>query len=587
MIYVADFETTTDPEDCRVWAWGSMNIDTEEYQKGLSLDEFMEWAISKSGSQIYFHNLKFDGTFILWWLLENGFEHVYIPNGKRVKLEGKQFKTVISDDGKFYSIAVKVGKGFVTFKDSLKIIPIPIEAFSKAFGVEERKTKIDYKKFREIGYQPTEQEWDYVYHDVHLLKIGVKRLLDEGLTKLTVGANALNWYKLEIGDKFRHLFPVLAPEVDKQIRKSYKGGYCYVNDWCRGNIVGKGMVVDRNSMYPAEMKDKPYPIGEPKYFQGKYEDNGRFPLYVCRISCRFRLREGYLPTIQLKHSFFLETEYLKTSEQADGTDEPIVLSLTCVDLKLFFAHYHVFDLEYLDGWKFMEAKGIFAFYIDFWYKQKEVAARTGNAGLKQISKLMLNNLYGKFGTRSEVGSKIPYLADGEVKYKTMPSEEKETVYVPVACFVTAYARDCVIRAGQANYKNLCYIDTDSLHLIGNEVKGIKLDEYELGAWKVETRFQAAKFIRAKSYIELFHVKPRLLKGAYAGKKYHKQRYVKREGIIPGIRKFNIKCAGMPKSCHKYVTMENFCVGSTFSGKLQAKNVKGGQVLCETSFTIKG
>nr|MCX3330494.1 hypothetical protein [Bacillus pacificus] len=73
-MYSCDFETTTKVEDCRVWAYGYMNIeDHSEYKIGNSLDEFMAWVL-KVQADLYFHNLKFDGAFIINWLERNGFK---------------------------------------------------------------------------------------------------------------------------------------------------------------------------------------------------------------------------------------------------------------------------------------------------------------------------------------------------------------------------------------------------------------------------------------------------------------------------------------------------------------------------------
>ena len=48
----------------------------------------------------------------------------------------------------------------------------------------------------------------------------------------------------------------------------------------------------------------------------------------------------------------------------------------------------------------------------------------------------------------------------------------------------------------------------------------------------------------------------------------------------------ITCAGMPKSCYKYVEWNTFKQGFTCKGKLTYKQVKGGVKLVDTDFTIK-
>jgi hypothetical protein len=86
---------------------------------GTNLDEFIEY-ISGKPSVIYFHNLAFDGSFILDWL----FRHDYSHTVERVIRPG-QFCTLISNMGKFYSITVCWWNGVRTeFRDSLKKLPM-------------------------------------------------------------------------------------------------------------------------------------------------------------------------------------------------------------------------------------------------------------------------------------------------------------------------------------------------------------------------------------------------------------------------------------------------------------------------------
>ncbi len=64
MIYSADFETTTDIKDCRVWAWGICEVDKPEetFTYGNTIDNFFEFLFSqKESSRYYFHNVRCDG----------------------------------------------------------------------------------------------------------------------------------------------------------------------------------------------------------------------------------------------------------------------------------------------------------------------------------------------------------------------------------------------------------------------------------------------------------------------------------------------------------------------------------------------
>lgn len=99
-IYAADFETTTEENDCRVWAWGLTNIyETNKIRYGNSIESFIDY-ISELDGRIYFHNLKFDGRFLLDWLLRNGYDWRQKPNDE------KTFGTLISEMGVFYSITI-------------------------------------------------------------------------------------------------------------------------------------------------------------------------------------------------------------------------------------------------------------------------------------------------------------------------------------------------------------------------------------------------------------------------------------------------------------------------------------------------
>ena len=148
--WVADFETTTDPLDCRVWAWGIKDIfDEDTFEYGTSMGGFVT-RLSRMNARVYFHNLGFDGRFILDWLLKDGFTH---RTGERVRLRNKEFSSLISGDGKFYSISVRWQTGCTTeFRDSLKKLPMSVARVAKSFNMEIAKGHIDYDAPRPVTY---------------------------------------------------------------------------------------------------------------------------------------------------------------------------------------------------------------------------------------------------------------------------------------------------------------------------------------------------------------------------------------------------------------------------------------------------
>lgn len=562
--FTADFETATWlADETYVWCWAVSEIGNESnVEYGTKIEEFIRWCEINSDSIVYFHNLKFDGSFVLSYLLNNGYKCIN-DNGSKAE---KTFKTLITDMGIFFSIEIWfTTKKHIKIYDSLKLIPGKIDVMSRNFNVGLEKLDIDYNQVRDIDYIPDAHEIEYILNDVKIPAIALNSLFEKNLTKMTLASNAISDFKDGIGYRsFNHFFPILTDEIDEEIRSSYRGGFTYLNDIYKDVQVGKGLVLDVNSLYPSVLYDSRLPVGEPVFFRGKYKYDGLHDLYVQRLSCEFELKPGKIPTIQIKgDADFMPNEYLKSSQ-----NRVVVLTLTNIDLKLFFENYDVKNPRYLNGFMFRSARGIFKKYIDKWTNLKIESKKNGNSSLYQISKLMLNSLYGKFGLNPRCRSKTPYLKDGIVKYKMGDVEKRKPVYIPIATFVTAYARDKTIRTSQIikDYSinkygedKYIYSDTDSIHTTLSEEELMQIcdiDDYRLGAWKIESKFCRAKFIRQKTYIE----------------------------EIDG--KLKITCAGLPENCYSQVTFENFNKDLSVRGKLSYKHVKGGVKLVETTFKIK-
>lgn len=579
--FACDFETTTNEDDCRVWAYALCEIgNVDNFKYGNSIDEFIRFCKDKKENYVlYFHNLKFDGEYIFNYLLNNGYECI------KTKKERKDnsFTTLISDTGQFYSIEIffetqnKKHINKVTIYDSLKILNFSVEQIAKDFNLPIRKLELDYKANREIGHILTEHEIDYIRNDVEIMARALEIMFNQNLTKMTIGSDALDNYK-KMNKNFKKYFPILPYEIDKDIRRSYKGGFTYLNDVYKEKETTDGIVLDVNSLYPSVMKYEKLPFGSPLFFEGKYEYDLLYPLYVQTLSCTFNIKENKIPTIQIKNNLaFIPNEYIKSS---DG--DVVTLTLTNIDLELFFEHYDVDVIEYHGGWKFRSIKGLFSGYIDYWSSQKIQAKKDKNDALYRISKLMLNSLYGKFGLNPDVRGKFPYLnEDGIVKYGVYPKEIRESIYIPVASFITSYARRKTITTSQSikDYTTnkygidyYIYSDTDSIHLLNideNELSSfVDIDDYKLGAWKLESKFKRGKYLRQKCYIELGY-----------------------------DDRLNVTVAGLPKKLAPLVNFDNFNIGFTTENindekikktgkKLTFKHVKGGVLLVDTDFTIK-
>ena len=581
MIYSADFETKTSAPT-RVWLWGTLDIsdpDNNVMEYGTEIESFIE-KCEEQNSLMEFFNLKFDGHFIIDWLLRNGFTHVEKEQGK--SLGRKQFTTLISHTNKFYTMTVCWENGHTTeFRDAAKKFPnMSVATVAKAFKMSVTKGDLDYDKDRPVGYEPDAAELDYQDRDVRIVAKALRETIDNGMTRLTIGADALAEYKKVIGgeQRFRNIFPLLSDEMDGEIRRAYRGGFTYLADRFKGVRLGCGIVLDVNSLYPSVMYNDVLPYGMPEYVPGKVTPTERRPLTIFSVTFTAKLKRDHVPCIQIKgSSIFGATEYLKEIE------EPTTLMVTNVDWDLYLEQYDVTVYAYGGGWRFKGARGLFKDYIDKWSKIKAES----EGGQREIAKMFLNSLYGKFASNPNITGKIPILENNRVRYVQGKEATKEPIYTAAGVFITSYARALTIRAAQTNYQYFAYADTDSLHLLGdhwevaegstgkmllmNPPENIDIHPNKMGAWKFEYAFKESHFVRAKVYLErLSDVN------------------VHEADCQPDCqRRHNYKTAfaGMPQGTASTLGFEDLVEGRVIEGKLSPRSVEGGVVLEKIPFTL--
>jgi len=574
--YSCDFETTTDSKDCRVWAYGYMEIGNKNnYKIGNSIEEFMEW-VKQCQSDLFFHNLRFDGEFIVNWLLKKGFkwEDSGLPN---------TFNTVISNMGQWYIVDICYGykgkkKIHTIIYDSFKKLPFSVKQIGKDFNLEVLKIDKEqefYNRKRPVGHILTDEEYAYAKNDIEVIASALEIQFAQGLDRITNGSDSMKGFKTSISTKmFDKLFPVLSLELDKNLRLAYRGGFTWLNDIFANKEITEGIVFDVVSLYPSQMYFRPLPHGMPIFFSGKYEEDEAYPLYIQHIKCEFELKEGRIPMIQIKKNLsFKQNEYLKSSG-----GEVVDLYLTNVDLELVKEHYDLCDVEYVGGWKFRQKIGMFKEFIDKWTYIK--ANSTG--AIRLLAKLILNSLYGKFASNPDVTGKVPYLKDdGSCGFKVGDEEFKDPIYTPMGIFITSWARYTTISTAQKCYDRIIYCDTDSMHLIGTEIpEAIKdlIHDKKLGFWANESTFKRGKYIRQKTYVQDIYKKEI--------EKDSKKMLVNCSQGEATSTVLSVKCAGMPDAVKEKVTFDNFNIGFSSYGKLLPKHVNGGVVLVDTEFTIK-
>ena len=436
-IWVVDFETNNSDEailykETYIWLWDVCNVKTLKHQTGRTMGGFIQWLKKLGSATFYSHNLKFDGAFILAYLLDNDFYWVNCKNTKELK--DKQFCCLIDAKKVYYQIAFRDEKSTWTFRDSCKKIPGTVESIAVSWKLPILKGKIDYRMQRHRDYIATEEEIAYIRNDTEIIARVLQELYAEGMVYMTASSDSFNAYKKVIDEEiYNYLFPEVDIDTDDYIRKSYNGGVCFVNPEYKEKDLHGVKCYDVNSMYPSIMVNELLPYGKPIRQPGKYEYDPNYPLAVEHVFVCFDLKENYFPSIMKKgFRVFTKNEYI---ENTDGV--MLEMWLTSVDMELLFRHYNVRAIEYVDYIKFKASTELFKRYI---YPLYEIKCNSSGA-VKQLAKLKLNSLYGKFATNPHRNTIEPYIdEDNVINFRVIDDYIDKTIYTAISTFVTAYAR---------------------------------------------------------------------------------------------------------------------------------------------------
>lgn len=440
----------------------------------------------------------------------------------------------------------------------------------------------------------------------------------------------------------------LKQEIKDMERLSYRGGWTHANLKHINKIVEKqGVSIDKNSSYPAQMCYGLLPYGAPIEFNSvedmkKYMNENELTMddHVFIINTGFdyvrpKCDKYDLEVIQLgsvnatmefkKMTFehegkvvqngntFINRNYWDEDNKIQiykkGCEEIANYNFTITNVEYDFLNkyfefgYHE-EIDFIDNEITFEGlrtgkvllykaeRGILREYIEELYLMKDEVKRRINKGEKGLDalyssiKVLLNSLYGKFGSKVrktldnlflnddgifswDIGCKKELRENGnEIDLLEYDSEE---YYVPFASFVTANARveiqTMVIEA--IGVKNFLYTDTDSIYCSLTKkqlIEALKkinyeLDGYELGKWDLEHEFDKFKSLGAKKY--MIH--------------------------DTNSNKLCVACAGVPKKAQSILAKQGFnefYLGKAIEGKLQSKQVKGGTLLTNIDFVIQ-
>ena len=455
--------------------------------------------------KVFAHDFSYFGFYILKTLENMGFvDATMLPKKTgNVKVENRTYICTASDQ-KWYKIEIGYEDKVIAFIDSKNQAPVSIKEICEMFGIEYSEEK------------------DYARVNLKAVSEIEKMLIANGMTKNTIGASCLDIFTKMLQNCNKNvskLFPDLTKMDDVSgdykslydyIYEAYHGGLCFVNPLYQDRVINAiGTSIDANSMYSSREHSKSgnaYPIGTPMYFKDartleRMIENKNMYTFI-RVRCdAFYLKDNKIPSVRAtQREMFFGSQWLteantKKVRVLNGEMIKPEFIFTETDYKRFINDYYIKNIEIIDGYVFKAETGLFDEYIDKFFTMKKNAT---NKGERQIAKLANNNLSGKFAAKEEILNKA-YNKNGE---STIYYSKQKTVFIPIGAAITSYSRDYLLNTiYKIGYDNFLYCDTDSIHFLGRDTKDIWIDEKELGAWKVEHKWDMAIFYKQKMYIE--------------------------------------------------------------------------------------
>lgn len=387
--------------------------------------------------------------------------------------------------------------GIHELRDSWAIMPFGLARY--------KKTEIDYSKFEpEVRDNHREEICAYLHDDccdlMELCAAFVKRF---GFMLTVAGTAMKELVKIHPQQNCNEAH-------DARFRPYYFGGR--VECFESGVIHGNFKVYDVNSMYPSVMAGFDHPIG-PRYVVPKKLELDRdgwikgFPncMYFCNVEgenlgalpIRSEDKNGGLRFDVARGSFDTTSHELRTAIQLGK------FRVSRIRTALVPCHVQRFDT-----------------FVNTFTDEKKAAKLAGDKISELFAKYIVNSAYGKFGQNPEAFKDWYICIRGIHQWPdpvkddenpngwsmeqsaahwtvwSKPTPTKRFFDVAIAASVTSAARAVLMR-GIAGAKRPIYCDTDSI--ICEQLRGVTLSEYELGAWKLEAEGDRAAIAGKKLY----------------------------------------------------------------------------------------
>lgn len=444
-----------------------------------SSQEMLDWMIAHPKVTYFAHN---GGNYDFHYLL-NHF-HTLLTQGWNITFSHQGDKIIGATF--LYQYENKKGKPCVTrftIADSFPLLSTSLKKITKMFAPEYEKHDIGLG--RGVIYDPSNAEHrEYLaydcmglYHALHTFRARVHDLFGADIG-LTAGSTAMKCFLATLPEGY--VYFRLHPDQEAFCREAYYGGYVYPG---KDMLVHEDVTsVDYNAAYAAVQRNE-YPVGIAIYTNTRKV--GKLGIYRVNVTT---------PPYDTLHFPCLPVRKENKTYWAAGTFETCVTSV-----EIDFAVAHGYTIDIIEGYYWKKQERVFIHFVDL-CEQLELEL----AENKDVTKIMRNSLYGKFGTRTQTQHMVMTqtleegmtpVIDGNtgmpVEYVALVDDIVDEPYIQPhwAAFVTAYQRLKLIEAMECiGYDHVFYGDTDSIKASKVEVERV----IEQGHLVVSRRFGDVK-----------------------------------------------------------------------------------------------
>lgn len=502
-------------KECKAWIYLYCALSNGRYFLDIEFAPWLDKIIKEAKRRVkttklnlFFHNLKYDGSFLLYELWKIGY---VFCNSKELKKDKQNCTALIDDNKNIYCIKFWYKNYFFKIQCSYLIARCGIADILSGNNVKpiiiEHLPNTKYEKLEDIPAKTIE----YIKQDCYAITLiwkmmrTIKKDSFHVANKLSIGSWGKNaaeiafmfssWFKLNKKYLEQHHWDYKKDQkLFNELRKSYHGGLTGLNkSFINNNSITVSGVIktyDINSAYPFVMS------GEIPYMKPVKKPNNKPSLWKIYINDVYR--STTIETIWLYHYFFKENQHIFLIWDFEFELLTQLIEIDYYVIKKYYFGWCPYYAPFIN--KMNELKEKYSKLLN----QEEIAEKKiFYKLLRSTTKLLMNSPYGKEAQKEHVNIKIT--KNYEWVEEVIDRDKIHFTNIAGASYITAKTRSMILELLLKFPRNILYYDTDCVHVLFNDLdeeyfkESINVDDTKLGSWKFEYQCKYAKYLKKKCY----------------------------------------------------------------------------------------